>query len=72
MKRQSQQVTPPAMAIRQVLIADILNVKPAIIKSLFHGQLEPAKAQNYLRLWCQCKQTDSSTVLKNRINGINA
>jgi hypothetical protein len=47
MKRQSQQVTPTAMALRQVLITDILNVKPAMIKSLFHGQLEPVKAQNY-------------------------
>lgn len=27
-------------------IAEILNVRPAVIQSLFHGQLEPAKAQD--------------------------
>ena len=26
-------------------IAEILNVRPTVIKSLFHGRLEPVKAQ---------------------------
>lgn len=42
------QTFPPRSHERRIIvqqIAEILNVRPTVIKSLFHGQLEPAKAQ---------------------------